>query len=71
MRKTYDFSNSVKNPYVRRLRKQPQWMRYAGLVESGNRKSSESVDEIVYGESVSPSAGRLTAASDSLARRWP
>lgn len=25
------------------------WMRYAGLVESGNRRSSETVDEIVYG----------------------
>ncbi len=25
------------------------WMRYAGLVESGNRRSSQSVDEIVYG----------------------
>jgi len=26
------------------------WMRYAGLVESGNRRSSQSVDEIVYGQ---------------------
>lgn len=25
------------------------WMKYAGLVESGNSKSSQSVDEIVYG----------------------
>lgn len=25
------------------------WMRYAGQVESGNRRSSETVDEIVYG----------------------
>lgn len=25
------------------------WMRYAGLVESGNHRSSESIDEIVYG----------------------
>lgn len=25
------------------------WMRYAGLVESGNRHSSQSVDEVVYG----------------------
>jgi len=25
------------------------WMRYAGLVESGNPRSSQSVDEIVYG----------------------
>ena len=27
----------------------PEWMRYAGLVESGNPRSSQSVDEIVYG----------------------
>lgn len=27
----------------------PVWMRYAGLVESGNPRSSLSVDEIVYG----------------------
>jgi hypothetical protein len=26
------------------------WMRFAGFVESGNPKSSQSVDEIVYGE---------------------
>jgi len=25
------------------------WMRYAGLVESGNPRSSETVDEVVYG----------------------
>ncbi len=25
------------------------WMRYAGLVESGNPRSSQSIDEIVYG----------------------
>lgn len=25
------------------------WMRYAGLVESGNPQSSHSVDDIVYG----------------------
>jgi hypothetical protein len=28
---------------------QPRWMRYAGLVESGNPKSGQSIDEIVYG----------------------
>jgi hypothetical protein len=28
---------------------QPNWMRYAGLVESGNSHSSQSLDEIVYG----------------------
>lgn len=26
-----------------------KWMRYAGLVESGNPASSQSIDEIVYG----------------------
>ncbi len=25
------------------------WMRYAGLVESGNPRSSRTVDEVVYG----------------------
>ena len=25
------------------------WMRYAGLVESGNPRSSQSIDEVVYG----------------------
>ena len=25
------------------------WMRFAGMVESGNRRSSQSIDEIVYG----------------------
>ena len=29
-------------------RKAP-WMRYAGMVESGNSRSSQSIDEIVYG----------------------
>ena len=28
---------------------QPKWMRYAGLVESGNPRSSQSIDEIIYG----------------------
>lgn len=28
----------------------PAWMRYAGLVESGNPRSSQSIDEIVYGD---------------------
>jgi Ribbon-helix-helix protein, copG family len=27
----------------------PAWMRYAGLVESGNPRSSRTIDEIVYG----------------------
>ena len=42
--------------YVRRAirnalppRGQPPWMRYAGLVESGNPQSSQSIDEIIYG----------------------
>jgi len=25
------------------------WMRYAGLVESGNPRSSQTIDEIIYG----------------------
>ncbi|MEX2262535.1 MAG: hypothetical protein WD696_11325 [Bryobacteraceae bacterium] len=25
------------------------WMRYAGLIESGDTESSQSIDEIVYG----------------------
>ena len=42
--------------YVRRairetlpLRGGGAWMRYAGLVESGDSRSSQSIDEIVYG----------------------
>lgn len=27
----------------------PPWMRYAGMVESGDLSSSQSVDEMVYG----------------------
>jgi hypothetical protein len=27
----------------------PSWMRYAGMVESGDRDSSQNIDEIVYG----------------------
>ena len=30
-------------------RGQAPWMRYAGFVESGNPRSSQTVDEIVYG----------------------
>jgi len=30
-------------------RGQAPWMRYAGLVESGDSKSSQRIDEIVYG----------------------
>jgi hypothetical protein len=28
---------------------QPAWMGYAGLVETGNPRSSEGIDEIAYG----------------------
>ena len=28
---------------------QPQWMRYAGFIESGDPRSSQSIDDIVYG----------------------
>ena len=31
-------------------RGQGPWMRFAGLVETGNPNSSQSVDEIVYGQ---------------------
>jgi len=27
-----------------------RWMKFAGFVETGNRRSSQSVDEIVYGQ---------------------
>ncbi len=27
----------------------PPWMRYAGLVESGDRRSSRNIDDVVYG----------------------
>ncbi len=30
-------------------RSEAPWMRYAGLVESGNSRSSATVDEVVYG----------------------
>ncbi|MDL1873246.1 CopG family transcriptional regulator [Deltaproteobacteria bacterium PRO3] len=26
------------------------WMRYAGLVESGNPKSSQQIDQLIYGQ---------------------
>lgn len=26
------------------------WMRYAGMVESGDAKSSQNIDEVVYGQ---------------------
>ena len=42
--------------YVRRALQQatasprgPAWMRFAGMVESGDSRSSQSVDEVVYG----------------------
>jgi hypothetical protein len=30
-------------------RKAP-WMRYAGMVETGNPRSSQSIDEVIYGQ---------------------
>ena len=38
--------NALPNP---RGRGEPPWMRYAGLVDSGNAQSSRSIVEIVYG----------------------
>ena len=35
---------------IPRLRDQPRWMRYAGLVESGNPQSSQSIDEVICGD---------------------
>lgn len=29
---------------------QAPWMRFAGMIETGNPRSSRSIDEIVYGE---------------------
>jgi hypothetical protein len=31
------------------ISERPPWMRYAGMVESGDAHSSTSIDEIVYG----------------------
>ena len=28
----------------------PSWMRYAGMVESGEPKSSQSIDDVIYGK---------------------
>lgn len=28
---------------------QGPWMRFAGMIESGNRRSSQSIDELIYG----------------------
>jgi len=33
-----------------RPRQTPMWMRYAGLVESGDPQSSRHIDDVVYGE---------------------
>ncbi|MBZ5593417.1 MAG: hypothetical protein LAP39_14335 [Acidobacteriia bacterium] len=30
-------------------KKAPRWMRYAGMVKSGNSRSSRSIDAVVYG----------------------
>lgn len=32
------------------VERQGPWMKYAGFVESGDRRSSQSIDEIVYGD---------------------
>lgn len=32
------------------LNQDAPWMRYAGLVESGNSRSSQTIDDVVYGE---------------------
>ena len=35
---------------VLRVDESKPWMRYAGMVESGDPRSSQSLDEIVYGQ---------------------
>jgi hypothetical protein len=32
------------------MSKKPRWMRYAGMVETGDRRSSRAIDDIVYGQ---------------------
>ena len=32
------------------LEGKPPWMRHAGLVQSGNHRSSREIDELVYGQ---------------------
>jgi Ribbon-helix-helix protein, copG family len=32
------------------VNKSPSWMRYAGMVETGDPQSSQRIDEIVYGQ---------------------
>jgi len=59
--------------YVRRairsvlpLSRQPKWMRYAGLVESGNPQSSQSIDLFVSRPGL---VKRLKAGSRDVRRR--
>ena len=40
---------AIRNVLPPSRQNQAPWMRYAGLVESGNPQSSQSIDEIVYG----------------------
>jgi hypothetical protein len=34
---------------LRREAEEPPWMRYAGILDSGDPNSSQTVDEVVYG----------------------
>ena len=57
------------------LTTRPVWMRYAGLVESGNPRSSQSVDDVMYGFKVllvAIAALLLSAgvASAATAQKW-
>ena len=40
---------AIRHALPARGRTEAPWMRYAGLVESGNARSSQTVDEVVYG----------------------
>jgi hypothetical protein len=40
---------AIRHDLPPRGRSPAPWMRYAGFVESGNSRSSQTVDEVVYG----------------------
>lgn len=42
------FRRSLRN--ILPVSNQNPWMRYAGMIESGNPKSSQQIDDIIYGQ---------------------
>ncbi len=42
------FRRSLRNMLP--VSREKPWMRYAGLVESGNPKSSQQIDQLIYGQ---------------------